>query len=79
MLRFSFYRPLICISWGLASHSALAALQPMAEAPLASDTELHCHFNRDASVDCTTPSSSQAAAKCSRGSTSATRKKTASN
>ena len=54
MLRFSFYRPLICISWGLASHSALAALQPMAEAPLASDTELHCHFNRDASVDCTT-------------------------
>lgn len=54
MYRFSFHRPLIAISLGLVSHSVCAALQPMAEAPLASDTELHCHFNRDASTDCTT-------------------------
>ncbi|MFL1549003.1 DUF3857 domain-containing transglutaminase family protein [Pseudomonas sp. D47] len=54
MYRFSSYRPLIAISLGLATHCASAALQPMAEAPLASDTELHCHFNRDASTDCTT-------------------------
>lgn len=54
MYRFSFHRPLIAISLGLVSHSVSAALQPIAEAPLASDTELHCHFNRDASTDCTT-------------------------
>ena len=52
--RFSFHRSLIVISLGLVTHSVNAALQPMAEAPLASDTELHCHFNRDASTDCTT-------------------------
>ena len=54
MYRFSFHRPLIAISLGLVSHSVSAALQPLAEAPLANDTELHCHFNRDASTDCTT-------------------------
>ena len=54
MYRFSFHRPLIAISLGLVSNSVSAALQPIAEAPLASDTELHCHFNRDASTDCTT-------------------------
>ncbi|MFO2462825.1 DUF3857 domain-containing transglutaminase family protein [Pseudomonas sp. 15FMM2] len=54
MYRSTFYRPLICASLGLVSHSVSAALQPLAEAPLASDTELHCHFNRDASTDCTT-------------------------
>lgn len=26
----------------------------MAEAALANESELHCHFNRDASTDCTT-------------------------
>ena len=54
MHRFSFYRPLICASLGLVSHTAHAALQPMAEAALANESELHCHFNRDASTDCTT-------------------------
>lgn len=54
MYRFSFHRPLIAMSLGLVSHTVCAALQPIAEAPLASDTELHCHFNRDASTDCTT-------------------------
>lgn len=54
MHRSSFYRPLICASLGFVSHAVCAALQPMTEAPLASDTELHCHFNRDASTDCTT-------------------------
>ncbi|AZF04767.1 DUF3857 domain-containing transglutaminase family protein [Pseudomonas sp. R5-89-07] len=54
MYRFFFHRPLIAISLGLVSHSVCAALQPIAEAPLASDTEFHCHFNRDASTDCTT-------------------------
>lgn len=54
MHRLPFYRPLICASLGLVSHPVFAALQPVAEAPLASDTELHCHFNRDASTDCTT-------------------------
>ena len=54
LYRFSFHRPLFAISLGLVTHSVNAALQPMAEAPLASDTELHCHFNRDASTDCTT-------------------------
>ncbi|QLG94037.1 DUF3857 domain-containing transglutaminase family protein [Pseudomonas yamanorum] len=54
MHRFPFYRPLICASLGLVSHSVFAALQPVAEAPVASDTEVHCHFNRDASSDCTT-------------------------
>lgn len=54
MYRFSFHRPLIAISLGLVSHTVCAALQPVAEAPLASDTQLHCHFNRDASTDCTT-------------------------
>ncbi|WP_017736748.1 DUF3857 domain-containing transglutaminase family protein [Pseudomonas sp. CBZ-4] len=54
MYRFAFYRPLLAISLGLAAPSVFAALQPLAEAPLASDTELHCHFNRDASTDCTT-------------------------
>ncbi|MBD8739875.1 DUF3857 domain-containing transglutaminase family protein [Pseudomonas fluorescens] len=54
MYRFSFHRPLIAISLGLAAPGVFAALQPLAEAPLASDTELHCHFNRDASTDCTT-------------------------
>lgn len=54
MYRFSFHCPLIAISLGLVSHSVCAALQPIAEAPLASDTELHCHFNHDASTDCTT-------------------------
>lgn len=54
MYRFSFQRPLIALSLGLVTHSVSAALQPMAEAPLAGDTELHCHFNRDASTDCTT-------------------------
>lgn len=51
---FSFYRPLICASLGLVSHHAYAAPQPMAEAALANESELHCHFNRDASTDCTT-------------------------
>ncbi|ASV39607.1 cysteine protease [Pseudomonas sp. NS1(2017)] len=54
MYRFSFHRPLIAISLGLVAPGVFAALQPLAEAPLASDTELHCHFNRDASTDCTT-------------------------
>ena len=54
MYRFSFHRPLIALSLGLAAPGVFAALQPLAEAPLASDTELHCHFNRDASTDCTT-------------------------
>ncbi|MFC6339867.1 DUF3857 domain-containing protein [Pseudomonas sp. CCM 7891] len=54
MHRFPLFRPLICVSLGLVTHCACAALQPLAEAPLASDTELHCHFNRDASTDCTT-------------------------
>ena len=54
MYRFSFHRPLIAISLGLVAPCVNAALQPMAEAPLASDIELHCHFNRDASTDCTT-------------------------
>lgn len=54
MYRFSFHRPLIAISLGLAVPCVFAAKQPLAEAPLASDTELHCHFNRDASTDCTT-------------------------
>lgn len=54
MHRFSFYCPLICASLGLVSHTAHAALQPMAEAALANESELHCHFNRDASTDCTT-------------------------
>lgn len=54
MYRFSFHRPLIAISLGLVTPAVYAALQPLAEAPLASDTELHCHFNRDASTDCTT-------------------------
>ncbi|WLH53966.1 DUF3857 domain-containing transglutaminase family protein [Pseudomonas tolaasii] len=54
MYRFSFHRPLLVISLGLVSQCVSAALQPLAEAPLASDTELHCHFNRDASTDCTT-------------------------
>lgn len=54
MHRFSFYRPLFCVSLVFFSQALPAALQPMAEAPLASETELHCHFNRDASTDCTT-------------------------
>jgi len=54
MYRFSFHRPLIAISLGLVAPGIFAALQPLAEAPLASDTELHCHFSRDASTDCTT-------------------------
>jgi transglutaminase-like putative cysteine protease len=54
MYRFSFHRPLIAISLGLVAPCVNAALQPMAEAPLASDIDLHCHFNRDASTDCTT-------------------------
>ncbi|MCP2053782.1 UNVERIFIED_ORG: transglutaminase-like putative cysteine protease [Pseudomonas fluorescens] len=54
LYRFSFQSPLLALSLGLVSHGVSAALQPMAEAPLASDTELHCHFNRDASTDCTT-------------------------
>ncbi|UII73478.1 DUF3857 domain-containing transglutaminase family protein [Pseudomonas sp. HN11] len=54
MYLFSFHRPLIAISLGFAAPGVFAALQPQAEAPLASDTELHCHFNRDASTDCTT-------------------------
>ena len=54
MYRFLFHRPLIAISLGLVTPAVFAALQPLAEAPLASDTELHCHFNRDASTDCTT-------------------------
>lgn len=51
LYRFSFHRPLLALSLGLVSHCVNAALQPMTEAPLASDTELHCHFNRDASTD----------------------------
>lgn len=54
MYRFPFHRPLIALSLGLVSHGVHAALQPIAEAPLASETELTCHFNRDASTDCTT-------------------------
>lgn len=54
LYRFSFHCPLLALSLGLVSHGVSAALQPMTEAPLASDTELHCHFNRDASTDCTT-------------------------
>ncbi len=54
LYRFSFHRPLLALSLGLVAQSTYAALQPMAEAPLASGTELHCHFNRDASTDCTT-------------------------
>ncbi|MBC3246140.1 DUF3857 domain-containing transglutaminase family protein [Pseudomonas lurida] len=54
MYRFSFHRPLIALSLGLVSPCVFAAKQPLAEAPLASDTDLQCHFNRDASTDCTT-------------------------
>lgn len=54
MYRFSFHRSLLAFSLGLVSPAVFAALQPLAEAPLAADTELHCHFNRDASTDCTT-------------------------
>ncbi|MCF5233254.1 MULTISPECIES: DUF3857 domain-containing transglutaminase family protein [unclassified Pseudomonas] len=54
MYLFKFHRPLTAITLGLVTHCASAALQPMAEAPLASNTELHCHFNRDNSSDCTT-------------------------
>lgn len=54
MHRFSFYRPLICASLGLVTPFAFAALQPVAEAPLASETDIQCHFNADASSDCTT-------------------------
>lgn len=51
---FSFYRPLLGISLIALTHSVSAALQPLAEAPLASDIDMHCHFSRDVSTDCTT-------------------------
>ncbi|MDQ0704881.1 transglutaminase-like putative cysteine protease [Pseudomonas sp. W3I7] len=53
MYLFKFHRPLTAITLVLVTHCASAALQPMAEAPLASDTTQHCHFNRDNSIDCT--------------------------
>lgn len=54
MYRFSLYRSLIGISLMLATHTASAALEPLSEAALASEIDMHCHFSADASSDCTT-------------------------
>ncbi|MFA5490790.1 MAG: DUF3857 domain-containing transglutaminase family protein [Candidimonas sp.] len=42
------------IGLGLACAPALAALQPVSEAPLSSRTDVQCAFNEDASRDCVT-------------------------
>ncbi len=43
---------LVAIVAAIASQSVQAALQPIAEAPLAGETEFHCRFDKDNSTEC---------------------------
>ena len=67
MLRYTFSQSLLASSVFLTTTSVFAALQPIDEAPLSSETEFRCQFNAYLS---------QAGAKCSRALTVATRKTT---
>ncbi len=81
MPRHPFSPSFLAASVFCAATPALAALQPIAEAPLAGETEFRCQFNADNSTDCVSTYSftilSRAAARCSRASIAATRRPTA--
>lgn len=52
MPRHPFSPSFLAASVFCAATPALAALQPIAEAPLAGETEFRCQFNADNSTDC---------------------------
>ena len=52
MLRYTFSQSLLASSVFLTTTSVFAALQPIDEAPLSSETEFRCQFNADNSTDC---------------------------
>ncbi len=81
MPRHPFSPSFLAASVFCAATPALAALQPIAEAPLAGETEFRCQFNADNSTDCVSTYSftilKPSGARCSRASIAATRRPTA--